>query len=53
VEEQQHNLDLKPKADKEGYSNQLVKNIKVLCKGRKIVIPKSLQHRAIAWYHHY
>eukprot|EP00804_Cyclotella_cryptica_P017417 CCRYP_016643-RA/>CCRYP_016643-RA protein AED:0.05 eAED:0.05 QI:1387/-1/1/1/-1/1/1/282/1119 len=36
-----------------GYSTQLVVNIKVLCKDGKMVIPKSLQHRAVAWFHHY
>jgi hypothetical protein len=37
----------------DGYTNQLVENIKVLCKDGKIVIPKDLQDRAVAWYHHY
>eukprot|EP00804_Cyclotella_cryptica_P027451 CCRYP_008864-RA/>CCRYP_008864-RA protein AED:0.29 eAED:0.29 QI:0/0/0/1/1/1/2/245/709 len=36
-----------------GYLTQLVENIKVLCKDGKMVIPKSLQHRAVAWFHHY
>eukprot|EP00804_Cyclotella_cryptica_P013263 CCRYP_007025-RA/>CCRYP_007025-RA protein AED:0.37 eAED:0.69 QI:0/0/0/1/0.33/0.5/4/0/454 len=36
-----------------GYSTQLVENIKVLCKEGKMVIPASLQHRAVAWFHHY
>eukprot|EP00804_Cyclotella_cryptica_P016192 CCRYP_005685-RA/>CCRYP_005685-RA protein AED:0.45 eAED:0.81 QI:0/0/0/1/0.5/0.33/3/0/553 len=36
-----------------GYSPQLVENIKVLCKDGKMVIPTSLQHRAVAWFHHY
>eukprot|EP00804_Cyclotella_cryptica_P030682 CCRYP_009119-RA/>CCRYP_009119-RA protein AED:0.42 eAED:0.42 QI:0/-1/0/1/-1/1/1/0/168 len=36
-----------------GYSTHLVENIKVLCKDGKLVIPKSLQHRAVAWFHHY
>eukprot|EP00804_Cyclotella_cryptica_P030423 CCRYP_008509-RA/>CCRYP_008509-RA protein AED:0.46 eAED:0.46 QI:0/0/0/1/0/0/2/0/148 len=36
-----------------GYSTQLVENIKVLCKDGKMVIPTSLQHRAVAWFHHY
>ena len=30
------------------YSTQLVENIKVLCKDGKMVIPKSLQHHAVA-----
>eukprot|EP00804_Cyclotella_cryptica_P013077 CCRYP_002371-RA/>CCRYP_002371-RA protein AED:0.45 eAED:0.46 QI:0/0/0/1/0/0/2/0/165 len=36
-----------------GYSTQLVENIEVLCKEGKMVIPTSLQHRAVAWFHHY
>jgi hypothetical protein len=37
----------------QGYSTQLVVNIKVLCKDGKMVIAKSLQHRAVAWLQHY
>eukprot|EP00804_Cyclotella_cryptica_P022065 CCRYP_000977-RA/>CCRYP_000977-RA protein AED:0.53 eAED:0.57 QI:0/0/0/0.66/0/0/3/0/222 len=36
-----------------GYSTHLVENIKVLCKDSKMAISKSLQHRALAWFHHY
>eukprot|EP00804_Cyclotella_cryptica_P009742 CCRYP_011258-RA/>CCRYP_011258-RA protein AED:0.38 eAED:0.39 QI:0/0/0/1/0/0/2/0/384 len=36
-----------------GYSTHLVENIRVLCKDAKVVIPKSLQHHAVAWFHHY
>eukprot|EP00804_Cyclotella_cryptica_P023907 CCRYP_010041-RA/>CCRYP_010041-RA protein AED:0.42 eAED:0.42 QI:0/-1/0/1/-1/1/1/0/279 len=36
-----------------GYSTHLVENLNVLCKDGKMVIPKSLQHRAVAWFHHY
>ncbi len=32
---------------------QLVEDTKVLCKNGKLIIPVSLQHRAVAWYHHY
>ncbi len=32
---------------------QLLEDTKVLCKIGKLVIPASLQHRAVAWYHHY
>jgi hypothetical protein len=32
---------------------QLIADTKVLCKNGKLVIPASLQHRAVAWYHHY
>ena len=36
----------------EGYSTQLVENIKILCKDGMIVIPKNLQNWAMTWYHH-
>jgi hypothetical protein len=32
---------------------QLVEDTKMLCKNGKSIIPASLQHRAVAWYHHY
>eukprot|EP00804_Cyclotella_cryptica_P012250 CCRYP_013851-RA/>CCRYP_013851-RA protein AED:0.37 eAED:0.40 QI:0/0/0/1/1/1/2/0/472 len=44
AEAQQEDESLRNK----GYSTQLVENIKVLCKDGKMVIPKSLQHRAVA-----
>jgi hypothetical protein len=31
----------------------LIEDIKVLCKNGKIMIPASLRHRAVSWYHHY
>jgi hypothetical protein len=31
----------------------LVEDIKVLCKNGKVMIPTSLRHRAVSWYHHY
>ncbi len=37
----------------DGYSTELVENIKVLCKDGKFVIPKDLQDQPVAWYHHY
>ena len=49
AEAQQQDNSLKT----QGYSTQLVENTKVLCKDGKMVIPKSLQHRAVAWFHHY
>ncbi len=52
VEAQQDN-NLKTQAEKEGYSTQLVKNIEVLCKQGKMVIPKSPQHRAVVRFHQY
>ncbi len=32
---------------------QLVEDTNVLCKNGKLIIPASLWHRAVAWYHHY
>ncbi len=32
---------------------QLLEDTKVLCKSGKLVIPTSLQNRAVAWYHQY
>jgi hypothetical protein len=52
-EAQKHDLKLNIMTDKYGYTTQLVKNTKVLCKDGKMVISKSVQHHAIAWYHHY
>jgi hypothetical protein len=31
----------------------LIEDIKVLCKNGKVMIPTSLQHRAVSWCHHY
>jgi hypothetical protein len=31
----------------------LIKDIKMLCKNGKVMIPTSLWHRAVSWYHHY
>ncbi len=31
----------------------LIEDNKVLCKIRKLMIPTSLRHRAVSWYHHY
>ena len=39
--------------NKEKYNILLVENMHVLCKDGKIVIPQSLQNRAVSWYHHY
>ena len=53
AEAQKHNIELNTKTDKNGYTIQLVENTKVPCKNGKMIIPKSLQKRAVAWYHHY
>jgi hypothetical protein len=31
----------------------LIEDTEVLCKNGKIIIPTSLRHRAVSWYHHY
>jgi hypothetical protein len=31
----------------------LIEDTKVLCKNDKVIIPTSLRHRAVSWYHHY
>ena len=53
AEAQKHDIELNTTTDKYGYTTQLVENTKVLCKNSKMIIPKSLQQRAVAWYHHY
>jgi hypothetical protein len=53
AEAQNHDPTLNTMADKYGYTTQLVENINVLCKDGKMVIPTSLQQRAVAWNHHY
>ena len=35
------------------YETLLIENTQVLCREGKLVIPKSLQHREVLWYHHY
>ena len=52
-EAQNHDIELNTMTDKHGHTTQLVENSKVLCKNGKMVIPTSLQERAVAWYHHY
>jgi hypothetical protein len=40
----------KPKKD---VHLQLIEDAQVLCKNGKLIIPTSLRHRPVAWYHHY
>ena len=53
AEEQRKDKSLRALQDEENYEVLLIENTKVLCKDGKIVIPKSLQARTVAWYHHY
>ncbi len=53
AESQSNDEQLKQLATHDGYSTELVENTHVLCKNGNLVIPKDLQDRAVAWYHHY
>jgi hypothetical protein len=53
AEAQKLDRHFKATALKEKYESTLVENIVVFCKNGKPVIPQSLQHRAVSWYHHY
>jgi len=53
AEEQLRDKSLKELFEDDIYDVLLIEDIKVLCKEGKLVIPKSLQHQAVAWYHHY
>jgi hypothetical protein len=41
------------KIPKKDVCFQLIEDTKVLCKNGKLIIPASLRHRAVSWYHHY
>jgi hypothetical protein len=43
----------KRKTPKEDVRFQLIEDIKVLCKNDKLIVPVSILHRAVSWYHHY
>ncbi len=53
AEAQKHDIDFSTMTDRYGYTTQLIENTKVLCKHGKMVFSKSLQHYAVAWFHHY
>jgi hypothetical protein len=59
AEAQQKDQELKvyfkqnAKTPKEDMHFQLIEDTKVLCKNDKLIIPASIQHRAVGWYHHY
>ena len=35
------------------FEETLIENTYVLCKKGKMIIPKTLRHCAVTWYHHY
>ena len=53
AEAQEDDKSLDKLSKKKDFSYELIEDVKVLCKDGKLVIPKKLQHRAVAWYHHY
>jgi hypothetical protein len=46
-------LHAKCKTPKKDVHFQHIENTKVQCKNDKLIIPASLKHRAVSWYHHY
>jgi hypothetical protein len=53
AEAQKLDRHFKATALKVKYESTLIKNTLVFLKNGKLVIPRSLQHRAVSWYHHY
>jgi hypothetical protein len=47
------NFKKKAKMPQKDIGLHLIEDTKVLCKNGKIIIPRSLRHRAVSWYHHY
>ncbi len=53
AEEQHKDKALQQQIKSSKLVDQLIENTIVLCKEGKLVIPTTLQHKAVAWYHHY
>ena len=53
AEEQLKDKSLQQQKGLMKYEETLVENTYVLCKNGKLIIPKTLQYKAVAWYHHY
>ena len=53
AEEQTKDKSLQQQMSTSNVEETLIENTYVLCKNGKIIIPKTLQKRAVAWYHHY
>ncbi len=53
AEAQELDRHFKETALKEKCKKTLIENTLVFSKNGKLVIPRSLQHRAVSWYHHY
>ena len=53
AEEQTKDKSLQKQKGTSNVEETLIENTYVLCKNGKLIIPKTLQRRAVAWYHHY
>ena len=53
AEEQTKDKGLKQQRLTSKFEETFIKNTDVLCRNGKIIIPKTLQKCAVAWYHHY
>ena len=53
AEEQVNDAALQKRTRTCKYEEIIIENTLVLCKKCKLVIPKTLQHKIVAWYHHY
>ena len=52
AEEQINDEALQKQKKTSNYEESLVEDTLVLCKKGKLVIPKMLQHKVVAWYHY-
>ena len=53
AEEQAKDKSLQKQKSISNVEETLIENTYVLCKNGRLIIPKTLQTRAVAWYHHY
>jgi hypothetical protein len=53
AEEQAKDKSLQKQKSTSNVEETLIENTYVLCKNGRLIIPKTLQTRAVAWYHHY
>ena len=53
AEEQTKDKGLQQQRCASKFEETLIENTYVLCKNSKMIIPTTLQNRAVAWYHHY
>ena len=53
ADEQHKDKSIRALCNDEKFETLLIENTEVLCKDKKMVIPKSLQAQVVQWYHHY